>query len=113
VPQLIAQVNDNPERTAKLREEQAESEQQRQATMPTVDNNGGRGGEVVYAPATKKAILMPDLRGRSVRDVARTCAQLGLQVEARGEGRVLKQNPSAGTEVNTGQLIYVDFGRLQ
>jgi len=113
VPQLIAQVNDNPERAEKLREEQAQSEQQRQATMPTVDNNGGRGGEVVYASATKKAILMPDLRGRSVRDVARTCAQLGLQVEARGEGRVLKQNPSAGTEVNTGQLIYVDFGRLQ
>jgi cell division protein FtsI (penicillin-binding protein 3) len=113
VPDLIAQVNENPERAEKMREEQAQSEQQRQATMPTVDNNGGRGGEVVYASATKKAILMPDLRGRSVRDVARTCAQLGLQVEARGEGRVLKQSPSAGTEVNTGQLIYVDFGRLQ
>jgi len=112
-PQLIAQVNDNPERATKLREEEAQSEQQRQATMPTVDNNGGRSGEVVYAVATKKAILMPDLRGRSVRDVARTCAQLGLQLEARGEGRVLKQNPSAGTEVNTGQFIYVDFGRLQ
>ena len=113
VPDLIAQVNENPERAEKVREEQAQSEQQRQATMPTVDNNGGRGGEVVYASATKKAILMPDLRGRSVRDVARTCAQLGLQVEARGEGKVLKQSPSAGTEVNTGQLIYVDFGRLQ
>ena len=113
VPDLIAQVNENPERAAKLREEQAQSEQQRQATMPTVDNNGGRSGEVVYAVATRKAMLMPDLRGRSVRDVARTCAQLGLQVEARGEGRVFKQSPSAGTEVNTGQLIYVDFGRLQ
>ena len=112
-PDLIAQANENPERAAKLREEQEQSEQQRQATMPTVDSNGGRGGEVVYAPATKKAMLMPDLRGRSVRDVARTCAQLGLQVEARGEGRVLKQNPSAGAEVSTGQLIYVDFGRLQ
>ena len=113
MPELIAQVNDNPERAAKMREEQAQSEQQRQATMPTVDSNGGRGGEVVYAVATRKAMLMPDLRGRSVRDVARTCAQLGLQVEARGEGKVLKQNPSAGTEVSTGQLIYVDFGRLQ
>ncbi|HKP84148.1 MAG TPA: penicillin-binding protein [Pyrinomonadaceae bacterium] len=113
VPELIAQVNDNPERAAKMREEQAQSEQQRQATMPTVDSNAGRSGEVVYAVATKKAMLMPDLRGRSVRDVARTCAQLGLQVEARGEGKVLKQNPSAGTEVSTGQLIYVDFGRLQ
>ncbi len=110
---LIAQADTNPERTAKAQEEQAQAEEQRKATMPTVDSNGGRGGEVVYAAATKKAMLMPDLRGRSVRDVARTCAQLGLQVEARGEGRVLKQSPSAGTEVSTGQLVYVDFGRLQ
>jgi cell division protein FtsI (penicillin-binding protein 3) len=112
-PDLIAQAPENPERAAKRQEEQAESEAQRKATMPTVDSNGGRSGEVVYAVATKKAMLMPDLRGRSVRDVARACAQLGLQVEARGEGRVTKQNPSAGTEVSTGQLIYVDFGRLQ
>lgn len=112
-PELIAKVNEDPERAAKLREEQEQSEQQRKATLPTVDNNGGRGGEVVYAVATKKAMLMPDLRGRSVRDVARTCAQLGLQVEARGEGRVLKQSPTAGTEVSTGQLVYVDFGRAQ
>ena len=113
VPELVAQVNEDPERVAKMREEQAQSEQERKATLPTVDSNGGRAGEVVYAVATKKAMLMPDLRGRSVRDVARTCAQLGLQVEARGEGRVLKQNPSAGTEVTTGQLIYVDFARAQ
>jgi cell division protein FtsI (penicillin-binding protein 3) len=112
-PELIAQQPENPERVAKMREERAQSEQQRKATMPTVDSNGGRGGEVVYAVSTRKAILMPDLRGRSVRDVAWTCAQLGLQVEARGEGKVLKQSPSAGTEVSTGQLIYVDFGRSQ
>ncbi|HYK21425.1 MAG TPA: penicillin-binding transpeptidase domain-containing protein [Pyrinomonadaceae bacterium] len=111
VPELIAQLD--PERVERLREEQAQAEQERRATLPTVDSNGGRDGEVVYAVATKKAILMPDLRGRSVRDVARTCAQLGLQVEARGEGKVLKQNPSAGTEVSTGQLVYVDFGRSQ
>jgi cell division protein FtsI (penicillin-binding protein 3) len=113
VPELVAQVNENPERAAKLRDEQLQTEEQRKATLPTVDSNGGRGGEVVYAVASRKSMLMPDLRGRSVRDVARTCAQLGLQVEARGEGRVLKQSPSAGVEVSTGQLIYVDFGRLQ
>src|SRR5215204_1061386 len=112
-PQLIAQVPEDREKAAKIRDEQVQSEQQRKATLPTVDSNGGRGGEVVYAVATKNAMLMPDLRGRSVRDVARTCSQLGLQVEARGEGRVLKQNPSAGAEVNTGQLVYVDFGRSQ
>jgi len=112
-PELIAQVDKDPERAAKLREEEARAEQERKATLPTVDSNGGRSGEVVYAVGTRKAMLMPDLRGRSVRDVARTAAQLGLQLEARGEGRVYKQSPAAGSEVNTGQTIYVDFGRSQ
>lgn len=112
-PDLVAQADENPERAEKLREEQARAEQERKATLPTVDSNGGRGGEVVYAVGTRKAMLMPDLRGRSVRDVARTASQLGLQLEARGEGRVYKQSPAAGSEVNTGQTIYVDFGRSQ
>ncbi len=51
------------------------------------------------------------VRGRSVRDVARACAQLGLQLEAHGEGRVIKQTPEPGSELQSGQTIYVDFGR--
>ncbi len=113
VPQLIAQAVVNPEAVAKAREEQKRNEQARQSTLPTVDSNGGRGGEIVYATSMNRAILMPDLRGRSVRDVARTCAQLGLQIEARGEGRVMRQNPAAGSEVNSGQVVYVDFARSQ
>jgi cell division protein FtsI (penicillin-binding protein 3) len=113
VPDLIAKSNLSPEAAAQAREEQERSEEERRATMPTVDSNGGRAGEIVYAKASNRAILMPDLRGRSVRDVARTCAQLGLHIEAKGEGRVLRQSPSAGSEVNTGQVVYVDFGRAQ
>jgi len=113
VPSLIAQADSNPEATMKAREEQAQKEQERNATLPTVGSNGGPGSEIVYASSTDRAMLMPDLRGRSVRDVARTCAQLGLQVEAKGEGRVLRQNPTAGSEVNTGQVVYLDFGRAQ
>ena len=112
-PDLIAQIDQDPERTEKLREEQTREQEERKATLPTVDSNGGRGGEVVYAPATRNGIVMPDLRGRSVRDVARACAQLGLRVETRGEGKVFKQSPAAGSEVSTGQTIYVDFGRSQ
>src|SRR6185436_5254360 len=108
--QLIAQVSETPAAAAKARVEQARNDQERRATMPTVDSNGVRGGEIVYASSANKAILMPDLRGRSVRDVARACAQLGLQIEARGEGRLLRQSPSAGSEVNTGQVVYLDFG---
>ena len=54
---------------------------------------------------------MPDLRGQSVRDVARLCAQLGLKLEARGEGRALRQNPAPRAEVEPGQIVRVDFGR--
>jgi membrane peptidoglycan carboxypeptidase len=113
MPSLIAEVNPNPEKEAKARQEESRVEVERRATMPVVDTTGDRSGEVVYANASSKAILMPDLRGRSVRDVARTCAQLGLQMEARGEGRVFRQTPAAGNEVSSGQVVYIDFGRAQ
>jgi len=112
-PVLIAEANLNPEKEAKARAEESRVAEERRATMPVVDTTGDRSAEVVYANATGKAILMPDLRGRSVRDVARTCAQLGLQMEARGEGRVFRQSPSAGSEVSSGQVVYIDFGRAQ
>ena len=71
--------------------------------MPRIAARDSRGGEIVYAVATTKAIVMPDLRGRSVRDVARACAQLGMQVEAHGEGRVVRQAPEPGAELRPGQ----------
>jgi len=91
---------------------QRESEQ-REATLPkvAVRNFSGRASEVVLAVATRRGAVLPDLRGQSVREVARTCAQLGLRLEARGEGRALRQNPAAGTEVNSGQSVQVEFGR--
>jgi cell division protein FtsI (penicillin-binding protein 3) len=73
--------------------------------------SGGAGEEVVYAASVDRALLMPDLRGRSVRDVARICAQLGLELEARGEGRALSQFPAAGARLETGQVVRVEFGR--
>ena len=110
-PELIATATRKPGVTAQLREQQQREVETRKATLPEVTQRDGREGEIVYAAATKNAVLMPDLRGRSVRDVARTCAQLGLQIEARGDGHVWRQNPAAGTEVTTGQMVYIDFGR--
>ncbi|MFN2414799.1 MAG: penicillin-binding protein [Pyrinomonadaceae bacterium] len=66
---------------------------------------------VVYAAATERALLMPDLRGRSVRDVARICERLGLELEARGEGRALRQSPEVGAAVASGQTVRIEFGR--
>jgi cell division protein FtsI (penicillin-binding protein 3) len=94
-------------------EERARDIEQREATLPKVEarNFSGRASEVVFAVATKRAALMPDLRGQSVRDVARMCAQLGLRLEAVGEGRAIRQNPAVGSEVNSGQMVQVEFGR--
>ena len=90
-----------------------QNEQQREATLPKVaaKSFSGRTSEVVLAVATQHAPLMPDLRGQSVRDVARTCAQLGLKLEAKGEGRAIRHSPAAGAEVTSGQTVRVEFGR--
>jgi stage V sporulation protein D (sporulation-specific penicillin-binding protein) len=82
--------------------------------LPEVAQQSGSGGEiseVVYAAARERALMMPDLRGRSVRDVARICARLGLELEARGEGRALRQSPEVGAAVESGQTVRIEFGR--
>jgi cell division protein FtsI/penicillin-binding protein 2 len=109
---LVAGAHETPERPFRVRVEETRREEMRASTMPQVAARDNKGGEIVYAVARSKAILMPDLRGRSVRDVARACAQLGMQVEAHGEGRVMRQSPEPGTELKTGQIIYVDFERF-
>jgi cell division protein FtsI/penicillin-binding protein 2 len=110
-PDQVAQSAQRSESVAKAQEQRARKEDARKATLPSVAHRDGRAGEIVYAVASNKALLMPDLRGRSVRDVARACAQLGLQVEARGDGQVIRQSPAPGTEVGSGQVVSVDFAR--
>jgi beta-lactam-binding protein with PASTA domain len=34
-----------------------------------------------------------------------------LLLEARGEGRALRQSPEAGAEVDSGQVVRVEFAR--
>jgi membrane peptidoglycan carboxypeptidase len=116
-PGLLARFSMSPEAIARLREAQAEERMKRDATLPRVAEFSAHGGagmnKVVYTVATKRAALMPDLRGRSVRDAARVCEQLGLQLEAKGEGRAFRQSPEAGAEVANGQTVRVEFGRSE
>ena len=112
-PGMTAQELKPSAQVARARAEEQQLSEQRLATMPRVEprTSSGRMTEVVYAFASKRGALMPDLRGQSVRDVARLCAALGLELEARGEGRALHQNPAPGVEVQPGQSVSVDFGR--
>ena len=118
-PELIARAVETPAQIAKQQvdakriESERQQDQTRAATLPRVAARDNRGGEIVYASAVSNSMLMPDLRGRSVRDAARACAQLGIQVEARGEGgRVVAQSPQAGSGLRPGQVVYIDFGRV-
>jgi membrane peptidoglycan carboxypeptidase len=95
-----------------VKEDQMQTEA-REATLPKIAARSfsGQTKEVVFAVATKRAALMPDLRGQSVRDVVRMCQQLGLRLEARGEGHATRQTPEPGAEVDPGLVVRVDFGR--
>ena len=108
--ELVASVREAPVPDPKLQKQIEQDKHAAAATLPKVVSRAN-SGDVVYAVSTTRAMLMPNLRGRSVRDVARACAQLGLQLEAYGEGRVVKQTPQPGTELQSGQTIFVDFGR--
>lgn len=107
---LVAQTAKTEVRSRTM-EDKVQVRQAREATLPSVAGRDGRGGEIVYAVSNKGSILMPDLSGRSIRDVARTCARLGLKLEARGEGQATSQNPAPGSELTSGQVVYIDFAR--
>ncbi|MEK6335223.1 MAG: penicillin-binding protein [Acidobacteriota bacterium] len=111
--QLIAETpKASPPSPQSLKAAQLANEE-RAATLPTVAARSfsGRTSEVVLAVASKRGALMPDLRGQSVRDVARMCARLGLRLEARGDGFAQRQAPGAGAELDSGQVVRVEFGR--
>jgi cell division protein FtsI (penicillin-binding protein 3) len=103
----------SPEQIERQREEaEAEAEKVRSTLPKTAIESGRPGeGEIILARATRNGLLMPDLQGNSVRDAMKICAQLGLQLEARGEGRAVHQDPSPGSQLIRGQTVRVDFGR--
>lgn len=109
----IANALRDAEAAERMRAELQRQTEERAATLPQVATIDAREGadQVIYAPATARGVLMPDLRGKSVRDAARVCAQLGLQMEARGEGRALRQSQAAGAEVEAGHTVRIEFGR--
>lgn len=113
LPELVAQTTATPQARQAAAAAEVLSSEQRQATLPrvTVNNSRAEMREVVYAASTRRAALMPDLRGQSVRDVARLCAQLGLRLEARGDGRALRQAPDPGVEIGSGHVVRVEFER--
>ena len=110
-PPLIAQTSKASPQQIKEDAAQVERREQTLPKVVTAKSFNGKTSEVVFAMATNRGALMPDLRGQSVRDALRMCAQLGLKLEARGDGFATQQTPAAGTQVDAGQTVRVDFVR--
>lgn len=110
-PPMIAQLSKASPQQIKEDAAQIERREDTLPKMVAAKSFNGKTSEVVLAMATNRGALMPDLRGQSVRDAFRLCTQLGLKLEARGDGFATQQNPAPGTEVDVGQTVRVDFAR--
>jgi len=110
-PTMIAQLSKASPQQIKDDAAQLERREETLPRLVAAKGFNGKTSEVVLAMATNRGALMPDLHGQSVRDAFRLCTQLGLKLEARGDGFATQQNPAAGTEVDVGQTVRVDFAR--
>ncbi|NLW91577.1 MAG: stage V sporulation protein D [Syntrophomonadaceae bacterium] len=63
-----------------------------------------------YAPKNKEnQVTIPDLRGKSMKEVVRILSSLGLYLVPEGHGLASSQSPVPGKVVSTGSRIKVQF----
>lgn len=55
------------------------------------------------------AVVVPDLRGRGLREVIGTLSRLQLQPKVSGAGLAVRQSPAPGTRVKAGEVCVVEF----
>ncbi len=58
-------------------------------------------------------VTIPDLEGKTMKEVARVLSQLGLHLSPDGYGLAFQQTPKAGTRVPIGATIKVSFQPLE
>jgi cell division protein FtsI (penicillin-binding protein 3) len=71
----------------------------------------GAEGATTLALAEGEGIAVPELGGKSVRDVTQELLRLGLSPVLIGTGVAIQQKPEAGTGVRRGARITVRFAR--
>lgn len=62
-----------------------------------------------YDEANLKHITVPNLVGRSMRDVSTIISELGLRLRVTGSGMAIRQTLPAGSQVPVGSVIEVEF----
>jgi cell division protein FtsI (penicillin-binding protein 3) len=71
---------------------------------------GGHAAEVAMGVDEGGDITVPDLTGKTVREVTEVCLELGLEPVPVGNNLALEQSPASGTQVKRGTRVTVQFG---
>jgi stage V sporulation protein D (sporulation-specific penicillin-binding protein) len=67
-------------------------------------------GSLTLSLGYLEARTMPELDGNTLRDALLKLKNLGLDVEYTGAGRIIRQEPAAGTAVKPGQKCVLTLG---
>lgn len=65
--------------------------------------------EPIASPAAQQEGVMPDLRGKSLRELARMCRKADLRIRVKGEGLAVSQTPAAGAPIQAGDQVTVEL----
>lgn len=76
--------------------------------QPVVDAAEGTAASEFEGPP---AIIVPDMKGRGIREALALCAERGLRLEANGAGVIQTQFPAAGSRVPPQTVCQVQLSR--
>ena len=88
----------------------AGSERAAPTDQPAPASNAPPAGTVVL-DVEQGGIEVPSFAGKTVRSAVETAQDAGLELEAVGSGLARQQTPAAGTHVQAGSRVMVQFGR--
>jgi stage V sporulation protein D (sporulation-specific penicillin-binding protein) len=79
--------------------------------LPPAGTNVTKNSTIVLytQDANAESILVPDLKGATIREAGQILEQLGLQLAPQGSGLAVLQDPEPGTKVEKGSLVKVKF----
>jgi cell division protein FtsI (penicillin-binding protein 3) len=81
--------------------------------LHAVPDEGTPGGGILTREAKVlqevERVVMPDLTGLSMRNALNRIEGKGLIIKVSGNGKVVEQNPKAGTLVEKGDICYLKF----
>src|SRR6266404_2336098 len=81
-----------------------------ESTAPNTKGGKSQTPSVTVAEDEGGDIQVPDLSGKTMRDVTEICLRLGLDPILVGSNLATNQTPAAGTKVRRGAKITVQFG---